>query len=80
MLFDFYDFDRDGSITSIDILNLIISLPKGSLIEREVKIVKDHFVDNTLISKRTHSNFITFKRFKQELMPKIYELNGTQND
>lgn len=51
-MFDFYDFDRDGSIGSLDILNLIESLDdKENALYKEVRLVTDFFMAEVISRK-----------------------------
>ena len=74
ILFDFFDFDRDGFITSLDVLNLIQSLPEGSLIHREVKLFSDFFIQETItrrINKRP-ADFFNLENFTNHLNSREY--------
>lgn len=75
VLFDFYDFDRDGVITSLDILNLVSSLQEGSIIQKEVKILSDYFVSQTItrkINKRPY-DFFNFENFALYINSRDYK-------
>ena len=51
-MFDFYDFDRDGSIGSIDILNLIESLnDRENELYKEVRLVTEFFMAEVITRK-----------------------------
>lgn len=50
-MFNFYDFDRDGILNGLDLLNLVDNFPKGSKIYEEVKLVSDYYVKKTMISR-----------------------------
>ncbi len=80
VLFDFYDFDRDGIITSLDILNLITNLPENSLIHKEVKILSDFFVSETItrkINKRPY-DFFNYETFTYYINSRDYKEEFTQ--
>ena len=51
MHFDFYDFDRDGTIGSLDILNMGECAPKGSVIYKEVKMLSDYYITESMTRK-----------------------------
>jgi hypothetical protein len=66
VLFEFYDFDRDGHISSLDILNLVEAVPDGSYFHREVKLVADFFISESItrrINKRP-CDFFRFENFR----------------
>ncbi len=75
VLFDFYDLDRDGIITSLDILNLVSNTPEGSLIHREVKIVADYFVQETITRKinRRPFDFFNYENFTYYINSREYK-------
>mmetsp|Transcript_31595 Transcript_31595/g.30905 ORF Transcript_31595/g.30905 Transcript_31595/m.30905 type:complete len:127 (-) Transcript_31595:256-636(-) len=49
-LFNFYDFDKDGHINGVDLVNLVESVPKESLIFKEVKYISDFYVFQTMMA------------------------------
>ena len=75
VLFDFYDFDRDGIITSLDILNLIQNVPEGSIIHKEVKILSDFFVQETITRKinRRPYDFFNYENFAYYINSREYK-------
>ena len=75
VLFDFYDFDRDGIITSLDILNLITNLPENCLIHKEVKILSDYFVQETITRKinRRPFDFFNYENFTYYINSRDYK-------
>ena len=80
VLFDFYDFDRDGIITSLDILNLISNIPEGSIIHKEVKILTDFFVQETITRKinRRPYDFFNYENFTYYINSREYKEEFSQ--
>ncbi len=75
ILFDFYDFDRDGCISSLDILNLVQCLPESSPMFQEVKVVTDFFVSETITRgfDRRSGDFFTFEIFTLYINSRDYK-------
>ena len=70
MLFNFYDFDRDGHINGLDVLNLVENFPKTSKLYEEFKLVCDYYVKKTMLSKRRLStDFLQLEKFRLDLYP-----------
>lgn len=65
LLFDFYDFDRDGHIGSLDILNLVECIPEGSVFHQEVKMIADFFIYEAIMRRinRRAGNFFKYDNF-----------------
>ncbi|CDW83717.1 UNKNOWN [Stylonychia lemnae] len=74
LVFNFYDYDRDGVLNGLDLLNLVDNFPKGSLIYQEVRLVSDLYVKRTMITKpRQPVDFLKFEKFRVMVLPMIYE-------
>lgn len=44
VVFDLCDFDRDGTITSLDLINVKDCSPERSLFSEEIKLITEYFV------------------------------------
>jgi hypothetical protein len=74
MLFNFFDYDKDGHLSGIDLLNLLDNLNKNSKIYKEVKIISEYYVYETMLSRpRSSSDFLNLERFKSYLYSEVLE-------
>lgn len=54
MLFNYYDFDRDGCLNAVDLITLTDNLPKSGLIYKEAKYICDYYVRLTMTDKTSN--------------------------
>ena len=55
LVFTFYDYNKDGYLNSLDILNLIENLDKSGAIYKEVKVCSSYYINETMIVRHKMS-------------------------
>ena len=65
IIFDLCDFDRNGTISSLDLINLKDCAPESSLFYQEIKLISDYFVAQSITNKyeKRPPDFFTFDVF-----------------
>jgi len=65
ILFNIFDYDGDGVISSLDVLNFLDCGPEGSRFKQEVKIISDFYVAQSITRRinRRPPNFLHIEVF-----------------